>query len=290
MDENTAADLKGVVETLFIPLYVRAEETRRPDAMIHDEKAAGLVTRLRYDFSQIQQIHMDDGDRVTLILRNREFDAYAKDFLTRHPDAVVVHIGCGLDTRFDRVDNGQVEWFDLDLPVVIDLRRKYLGGEPARYHELPFSAFDLTWIDRVKEFNRRPCLFIAEGVFMYFPEAEVKRLVLALCEQFPGAELVFDAFSPYLVRVSNLRFALTHFGARYQWGLKHGRQLETWRPGIRLLDDWSYFDRPEPRLAHVRWMRHIPFFARVLVIYHFQLSGEVLPAKGAQGELTMGDD
>jgi len=61
------------------------------------------------------------------LLRNREFDRYAQDFLRCHPEAVVVHIGCGLDSRFERVDNGQVEWYDLDLPHVIELRRKLIG-------------------------------------------------------------------------------------------------------------------------------------------------------------------
>jgi hypothetical protein len=62
-----------------------------------------------------------------------------------------------------------------------------------------------------------------------------------------------------------------NFGARYYWGLKRGQDLESWDTGIRLLDEWSYFDRPEPRLAHVRWMRHIPLLAKVLSIFHYQL-------------------
>jgi O-methyltransferase involved in polyketide biosynthesis len=271
MTEKMAQELSGVPETLLITLYSRAMESQRPDALIKDEKAVALVAQMSYDFSKIKQIKMDNDDQVTLALRNREFDRYARDFLARHPDAVVVHIGCGLDSRFERVDNGSVEWYDLDVPEVIALRQKLLGGEAARYHSLPFSAFDPTWFERVKVHGPRPFLFLAEGVFMYFPEEQIKSLVCGLRDHFPGAELVFDAFSPYLVRMNNLRFALTHYGARYHWGLKRGQILERWAPGIHLLDDWSYFDRPEPRLAHIDWMRHIPLFARVLVIYHYGL-------------------
>jgi hypothetical protein len=83
--------------------------------------------------------------------------------------------------------------------------------------------------------------------------------------------VIYSASRRGQVRMSNLCFFLTHFGARYHWGLKNSRVPETWRTGIRLLDDWSYFDRPEPRLASMRWMRHVPMFARVLVIYHFRL-------------------
>ena len=271
MSEMIDQTLSGVAKTLLITLYIRAMESQRPDALIKDEKAVALVTHMGYDFSPIKQIKMDEDDKVALILRNLEFDRYTRDFLARHPEAVVVHIGCGLDSRFERVDNGKVEWIDLDLPEVIELRRKFIGGETARYHLLGCSAFDRAWLNEVSVHRQRPFLFLAEGVFMYFEEAQVKSLVLTLREHFPGAELVFDAYSPYLVWANNLRLSLTKFGARYHWGLKRGKELESWGAGVRLLDEWGYFDRPEPRLDHIRWMRHIPFLAGVLRIYHYQL-------------------
>jgi O-methyltransferase involved in polyketide biosynthesis len=260
-------------------LYIRAMESQRPDALIKDEKAVALVTQMSYDFDRVRQIKMDEEDKVTVILRNLEFDRYARDFLARYPEAVVVHIGCGLDSRFERVAerHDQVEWYDLDLPEVIELRRKLIGDEGMRYHLLGCSAFDSAWLDAVSAHRRRPFLFLAEGVFMYFEEAQVKSLVLMLRERFPGAELVFDAFSPYLVWANNLRFKISRakISVRYHWGLKRGKDLEGWGDGIHLLDEWGYFDRPEPRLAHIQWMRHIPLLVGVLRIYHFRL-GKVL--------------
>ena len=271
MSENVNLNLSGVPETLLITLYNRAMESQRPDALIKDEKAVALVTQMSYDFGRIRQIKMDEDDKVTLILRNLEFDRQARDFLARHTEAVVVHIGCGLDSRFERVDNGQVEWYDLDLPEVIELRRIIIGSESVRYHLLGCSAFDSAWLDTVRAHRQRPFLFMAEGVLMYFEEAQVKSLVIMLRDHFPGAEMVFDAFSPFLVRANNLRLSITKFGARYHWGIWRGQEIEGWGDGIHLLDEWGYFDRPEPRLNHIRWMRHIPFLARVLRIYHFQL-------------------
>ena len=271
MSETANQNLSGVAETLLMTLYIRAMESQRPDALIKDEKAVALVTQMSYDFDRVRQIKMDEDDKVSVILRNREFDRYVRDFLTRHPEAVVVHIGCGLDSRFERVDNGKVEWYDLDLPEVIELRRKFIGGEGKRYHLLGCSAFDSAWLDAVSAHRQRPFLFMAEGVLMYFEKAQVKSLVLMLRDHFPGAELVIDAFSPFLIRANNLRLSITKFGARYHWGLKRGQEIEGWGDGIRLLDEWGYFDRPEPRLDHIRWMRHIPLLARVLRIYHFRL-------------------
>jgi O-methyltransferase involved in polyketide biosynthesis len=270
MSENVNQNLSGIPETLLITLYIRAMESQRPDALIKDEKAVALVTQMSYDFSRIKQIKMDEDDQVGIILRNREFDRLARDYLARYPEAVVVHIGCGLDSRFERVDNGKAEWYDLDLPEV-ELRRKFIGGEGLRYHLLASSAFDPEWLETVSIHRQRPFLFLAEGVCMYFEEPQIKSLVLALQKHFPGAELVFDAFSPYLVWVSNLRFALTNYSARYHWGLKRGKDLEYWGDGICLLDEWFLFDHPEPRLNHVRWMRHVPLMAKVMGIFHYRL-------------------
>jgi len=271
MSETSQQDLSGVAETLLITLYIRAMESQRPDALIKDEKAVALVTRMGYDFDRIGRFPMSDVNIATVILRNQEFDRYARDFLARQPEVAVVHIGCGLDSRFERVDNGQVEWYDLDLPDVIELRRKFIGDEGERYHLLGCSALDNAWLDTVSAHRERSCLFLAEGVFEYFEEAQVKSLVLTLRDHFPGAELVFDAFSPLHVWTNTLLFSIIKLGAPLHWGIWRGQKIEGWGDGIRLLDEWGWLDRPEPRLAHIRWMRGIPLIARMLRIYHFQL-------------------
>jgi len=271
MSETTNLDLSGVAETLLLPLYIRAMESQRPDALLKDDKAVALIRQMNYDSSWIVQMRVDEADKVGLILRNREFDRYARDFLSRYPEAVVVHIGCGLDSRFERVDNGQVEWYDLDLPEVIELRRRLIGSEGARYHFLAYSAFDSAWLNTVSVHHPRHFLFLAEGVLMYFEEAQVKLLILMLRDHFPGAELVCDAFSPLLVRLNNFRIARSKIGARYFWGLKRGKDVESWGGDISMLDEWFPFDRPEPRLAYLRWMRYIPLLAKVMGIFHYRL-------------------
>jgi O-methyltransferase involved in polyketide biosynthesis len=260
-----------VAETLLVTLYLRAMESQRPDALIKDERAVELVTRMSYDFARVRQIPLSEANKLVIILRSREFDRYARDFLARHPEAVVVHIGCGLDSRFERVDNGQVEWYDLDFPDVIELRRKLIGGDGGRYHLLGCSVLDKAWLDTVSADRQRPCLFLAEGVFLYFEEAQVKSLVLTLRDRFPGAELIFDTYSPLHVWVSNLQTSTSKIRIRTRWGIWRGHKLEGWGDGIRLLDEWGFLDRPEPRLAHIQWMRPIESLARTLRIYHFRL-------------------
>ncbi len=106
---------------------------------------------------------------------------------------------------------------------------------------------------------------------MFFEEAQVKSVVLTLKKNFPGAELVFDAFSPFFVWANNRRVARTHIGARCHWGLARGSDLESWGDGIRLLDEWFPFSCAEPRLGRARWVRRIPFFAKTVGVFHYQL-------------------
>ena len=112
MSEKIPKNWDAVSETLLIPLYARAVESQRPNPLIKDDRAVEIVRQTDYDFGRMK---LSDGDKVAMILRLREFDRLVIEFLTRHPEAAVVHIGCGLDTRFERVDDQQVEWYDLDL-------------------------------------------------------------------------------------------------------------------------------------------------------------------------------
>jgi len=209
MSETPNQNLSGVAETLLIPLYIRGMESQRPDALIKDRKAVELVAQMSLDFSRVKRIPLSEANKLVIVLRNREFDRYARDFLARRPGAVVVHIGCGLDSRFERVAerNNQVEWYDLDFPNVIELRRKFIGDEKERYHLVGCSVLDNAWLEAVSAHQQRPFLFLAEGVSMHLKETQNKSLVLTLRDHFPGAELVFDAYSPIHLLVSNIQTA-----------------------------------------------------------------------------------
>ena len=293
MSETTNPNLSGVAETSLITLNIRAMESQRPDALIKDKRAEALVRQLDQETLHNTLALTEDFTRLVVILKTRDFDRFAQDFLRRHPEAVVVHIGCGLDTRFERVgcnqpDNGQAEWFDLDLPEIIELRRRFIGDEEKRYHLLGCSILEDAWLETVAVYCPRPLLFLAEGVFMYFKEAQVKSLVLRLQNRFPGAELVFDAFSPFLRWSHNIKVARTRVGAPLHWALKHPRELEGWsgpstslrtsspstsfRAGpIRLLDERFPFQYPEPRIRRALKMRLVPFLAKGIGVFRYQL-------------------
>ena len=113
---------------------------------------------------------------------------------------------------------------------------------------------------------------------MYFEGVQVKSLVLTLCDRFPGAELVFDAYSPLHVWRHNLQTSASKINLHVHWGIWRGQEIEGWGDGIHLLNEWGFLDCPEPRLAHIRWARPIEALARTMRVYHFQLG------KAAEGK------
>src|SRR5512136_2103968 len=166
MPTHSILNLNEVSQTLLIPLYFRAMESQRPDALIRDPKAVELVGKLDYDFSGVQKMK---NEQVNFLLRMREFDRLAKAFLAEHPDGVIVDLGCGLDTRFERVDNGQVEWYGLDLPEVIELRKDLLEETP-RSHFIGCSVLDFSWMNALSDQVNKAFLFLAEAVLVYLKE------------------------------------------------------------------------------------------------------------------------
>lgn len=133
MPQATKPGLSGVAEPLLITLYIWATESQRPDALIKDKRAEALARQLDPETLRKTLALTEGTGRLVLILKSREFDRFARDFLRRYPDAVVIHLGCSLDTRFECVDNGQLEWYDLDLPEVIfyDARQSVTAALPA---------------------------------------------------------------------------------------------------------------------------------------------------------------
>ena len=275
----TLAGADPVSGTLLIPLWARAREQDEPQPLVRDPLARAMVDRIDYDW---RRIRLSRGDLVQMVVRLREFDRFVRDFLKRHPAATVVHLGCGLDARFQRVDNGQVRWFDLDLPDVIALRRALLP-ESERDHYLACSAFEPGWMDDVGLRDGDHTLFVAEAVLPYFDQAQVKKLVVTLRTRFPGSELVTDTFTPFAVRVDNLHLLFTGSAARMRWAVRDPRDLEAWSPGIRLAESFCYFDDPEPRMGLPSWFGRIPLLSQSTGIRRYQLGNGQPPPRLPDG-------
>ncbi|MCA2223088.1 class I SAM-dependent methyltransferase [Nonomuraea aurantiaca] len=177
-------DLVGVQKTLSPVLKAKALDNRLPDPILGDEYAEQAMRRLDpgYDKRRFGTSQMG----LAAVVRTKAHDDWARSFLADHPDAVVLHLGCGLDARVYRIDPPAiVDWYDLDYPSVIELRRQFL---PPREHYtlIDSSVTDLTWLERIP--RGRPVLVIAEGLVPYLTETDVRRLLTSVVEPSPRAK------------------------------------------------------------------------------------------------------
>jgi O-methyltransferase involved in polyketide biosynthesis len=237
MNTRVKVKLTPEQETLLITLYAKAQ----PDnPLFFDPKAREILDRVDYDFSHL---HIPYKTVVLVCQRSKKLDQVTCDFLEEHPGGVVIQLGCGLDSRFLRIDDGRVYWYDLDMPPVIDLRRRFFT-ENERYHMIAASVTDLEWVDMIAS-DGRPVLVIAEGLLMYLDEADVRPLVLRLRETFPGCRLVADVFSRLSARSATSHPSLRSTGATLGWGIDDPSEMEAWAPGIHLLEEWFFTDDPD---------------------------------------------
>jgi methyltransferase (TIGR00027 family) len=279
-------EIGDVARTSFITLYCHALETRSPDPILLDPKSIEITTELNKTLSRSDQPldrilvsgMLDKRLVVHIALRARKYDEYARDFLQKFPDGVVVNIGCGLDSRFLRIDNQRMVMYDLDLPEIIAIKKAFFQ-ETERYHLIASSVLDYTWMVPVLQ-QKGPFLFIAEGVFMYLEGEDVRSLVLALQEKFPGSELVCEVVNSRWLK-SPLKNMLdyklqrqTHIGkdAMFRSGIHESREMEQWRDGIQFLDEWSYFDSDEKKLGLLNVLRHIELIRKTQWTVHYRLN------------------
>jgi O-methyltransferase involved in polyketide biosynthesis len=155
-----------------------------------------------------------------------------------------VSIGARLDTTFERIDNGSIHWYDLDVPDVIELRRQFIA-ETERSRYIPKSVFDLSWFEDIGS-STLGLLFVACGAFQYFAEKQVKRLFSDLATRFPGSEIVFDTMSRFFVIVGNWAVIKNSGMDRksfMKWGVKPSKGIARWDRRFTVVDESPLFSR-----------------------------------------------
>lgn len=224
-------------ETLLITLWAKAGESRLPDSLLHDRFAAKAAARIDYDFARLK---VDRDLMIGLAMRAHVLDGWTRDFLDDHGDAMVLHLGCGLDSRVFRIDpRAGIDWYDVDYPEVIALRRKLY---PARdnYHLLGSSVTQPEWLATLPQ--DRPAMIVAEGLLPYLPEEEVLLLLARLVRHCRSGEIVFDAYSPLGLKLIALQPSIEATGAVLHWSLDDPLELERQVPGLERVTELTAYD------------------------------------------------
>ena len=183
--EPVPVDLSGVSATLLSNLARRAAVARAKRSLLDDPLAVEAVERLDYDFTDVST-----RGASWHAVRVATFDSAVRCFLKGNPDGTVVALGEGLETQFWRVDNGRMHWLTVDLPPVLDLRRRVLPEEESRQRSHSGSALDLGWVDPLDP--RTPVLVTAQGLLPYFEREQVHALIAGMAQRLPGSSFVFD--------------------------------------------------------------------------------------------------
>jgi O-methyltransferase involved in polyketide biosynthesis len=240
MSAKISVELGHIQKTLFLPLWGRAVESKKPHPLLVDNTAVKILESVDYDFSGFAA-NIHPLTQLTWIKRSACVDGVVKDFLEKYPTGVIVNIGCGLDTTFDRIDNGRLTWYDLDLPDVIALRKNFIT-ESERRRFISSSFLEEAWLQNIAA--EENVLFIAAGVFYYFEEHEVKSFLVRLADRVPGCEILFDVSSPYGVRISN-KMVIAKSGlderSYLKWGLQNVGTILSWDERFQLVKTQFYF-------------------------------------------------
>ncbi len=227
-------------KTLSPVLKAKALDNRLADPILGDTYAEAAMRHLDPDYDKHRIATSQIG--LAAVVRAKAYDDWARSFLADHPDAVVLHLGCGLDARVYRIDPpATVAWYDLDYPAVIELRQQIL---PQREHYtlIGSSVTDLTWLARVP--RGRPTLIIAEGLVPYLTETDLRRLLTSVVDAFPTGQILFDTVSVSAWRTSKWDPIGRRYGALFQCGFDDPAALADWHPRLEYLDEAPMNDSP----------------------------------------------
>jgi O-methyltransferase involved in polyketide biosynthesis len=248
--ERVSVDLSGAPETMLATLYAKALDADFKTPILGDRYAKELVERIDYDWKMTA---INARRAPSVATRSAHFDAWVRQFLAVHPRAVVLHLGCGLDSRCLRVTPGPgVEWYDIDYPEVAALRAQLY---PARehYRVVAASVTDPAWLGDIPA--DRPALIIGEGLTMYLTEQDGTGLLRRVVDHFGSGELQFDAFNWLGIKSQWLNSVVRRSGSRLSWAINGPDDIISAVPGVRLVawERWfeSYTFAQLPRSARV---------------------------------------
>lgn len=233
-------ELSGPPQTMLEMLYAKALDAAAAQPILGDVYAKQLVDRLDYDWAHTGIARQRRRQVPSVTVRSAQFDLWTRQFLSAHRRAVVMHLGCGLDSRVSRLNPGpDVEWYDLDYPDVIELREKLY---PARdhYHLVSASVTDPAWLSAIEA--DRPALLLAEGLSMYLSDADGIALLRRVVDRFPAGELQLDVWSRAGLRAQQkTNKVITRSGSTLGWAVNGPEDILARVPGLRLMVAVSLF-------------------------------------------------
>lgn len=234
--EKRNINLSGVNETMLIPVYARALESKKKNPGFYDKTALRVIDSLDYDFSKHGKSKMNMwGCAARTIVLDHEVSEYIK----KNPDCTVINMACGLDDRFSRVDNGAILWYNIDFENVMEIRREIIPDND-RVFNISSSVLDFAWMEAVK--NREKVLVIAEGLLMYLNEGDVQALFNEIAASFGQSTLLLDIMSKWMVKKQKMHDAIKKTTAVFVWGVEETNDFTLMCPSYKMTGEFNLTD------------------------------------------------
>ncbi|KPK81594.1 MAG: hypothetical protein AMS27_15345 [Bacteroides sp. SM23_62_1] len=266
--------MNEVSETALITLRSRVIESGKPNPVINDPVGAECLKRLEpllssSQFNRLIKKNLPITLTRYIALRARKYDFYARAFMDKNPDGMVVNLGCGFDTRYWRVFDREWEYVEIDLPEVINFKQQILGDR-ITFKMIGASVLGKEWLEQIHSLQSEKILFLAEGLFMYLPPEDVRSLFKSLSETCTSSEIVFEAVNEKYTRgiwkkmvERKMRKQLdSSAGSSYQFGIRNASEIENFGLKIKVMEEWSYYEDPDLKPAFLKIFRHFEAFSR----------------------------
>ena len=228
-------------ESLFLTLYFRALDYESPRPILGDRTSAELVDTIDYDFRRLKAIRAKSLD---LALRTKTLDDLIRAFVTRHPDAVVLDLGCGLDPRPARCNlPTSADWYDIDFAVVAEMRKRLLPRISSH-----IIGADLTtpgWMDDIPA--DRPAMLVADGLMAFMSGQAFKTMTGRLTSHFSTGQFAFNAYTPLDLWAANLFVARGEFFVKELSGagIHEPHEPERWGACLSLIQELLLYRAPD---------------------------------------------
>ena len=211
--------MESVNQTLYIPLYGKAYVSRK-GMLLEDQKAEEIWERTGFPLTGTAK---SKYLAYYMAMRAAVFDDWLRRQMSHAADAVVIHIGCGLDSRVLRVGTSDHKWYDVDFPEVIRERKRYYQ-ESADYRMIGGDVRDCIWLNHVPETKR--AIVVMEGVSMYMTTAELTSLIAMLNARFEEIALLMDCYTVFAARMSKYKNPIHVVGVTEVHGVDDPALLE----------------------------------------------------------------
>lgn len=223
--------MNNINKTLYIPLYGKAYVSNK-NIILRDKKAEEIWEKEGFSLKGKSK---SKWLAYYMAMRSAIYDEWLRKELQNNPGAVVLHIGCGMDSRIERVSAENVQWYDFDFPEVIEERRKYYT-ESDCYHMLAVDMRTDDWKQYIEA--EQDVLVVLEGVSMYFQPEELIGLLSNLVGHFHSVKILMDCYTERAAKVSKYKNPINDVGVTVVYGYDNPEELAE-KSGLQFVKEYD---------------------------------------------------